>query len=563
MLRQLPRPSSLIAFSLLALSLAIFAIQLRTLYTVPVADSVRWGGDETWLMREFSNQARHGVMSYPESFITDSDFVRPPIRTDGVLAGSMWGDALLYGIPGNVFFPEHDYISIGRTVTALLALILMGSVFFILLRSGASPIISSSAVALMVLSQGWVWATHSARYDLLTGLTLVWYCFYLSKSIIPIQGDAGMKRRMFAAGLIGIVTICFSRHMLMLGFAATIVYLYRIRVWKRADLFLSWVCGFVAGMIILSILYYLGSGEFSLFGRGGGMGSYTFVIGQIPLLRPFSRNVQLSNLAERFNLFHAESIGVLAVIGIAIVLGVAYKLRQFQLRRKGIRLRIAITPERSFLLSCVVCCTLSWLLTEGSRPYYLFHIVPLLVIGCAIVLELWREVYPAKWYGEYGAMILVLAAISLGANRSIPHAEFGNAVARDQSAAVARLLRSATQHSAQRSRVLFDVAGLDRALRDSSREVLTLDIFAPPPNDSALIAKLHLNRIDYVVLRSSPVSSTFEPGRALIPHILDSIGVVTDSALGFFYDDGRSYDANLEQLFDQGLDTLKLYSVNP
>ena len=293
------------------------------------------------------------------------------------------------------------------------------------------------------------------------------------------------------------------------------------------------------------------------------MGSYSFVIAQIPLLRPFSRNVQLSNLAERFNLFHTDSIGVLATIGVVIFLALVYKLRQFQLRRNGIRLRIAIAPEQNFILSCVVFCTLTWLLAEGSRPYYLYHIVPLLVIGCAVVLELWREVYPARWFGEYGALIVILIATSLGANRAIPHVELGEAVARDQSATIGRFLHNATTNSGQKSRILFDVAGLDLALQDTSREALTLDMFAPPPNAELVINKLQVNKIDYVVLRSSPVSSPFEPGRALLPHVLDSICEVKDSALGFFYDDGRNYDAKLYQLIDQGLDTLKLYRVNP
>src|SRR5438132_7308211 len=97
----------------------IFVLQLRSLYTVPVFDSVRWGGDETWLMREFGNQAQNGVMSYPESYQTSrgSGVSHERVsheRTDGVLAGSMWVDALVYGATGHAFFPQHDYATIGR-----------------------------------------------------------------------------------------------------------------------------------------------------------------------------------------------------------------------------------------------------------------------------------------------------------------------------------------------------------------------------------------------------------------------------------------------------------------
>src|SRR5665213_3267167 len=154
------------AFLVLVGALVVFALQLRTLYTVPVYDSVRWGGDETWLMREFGDQASHGVMSYPESFGGGQ-------RTDGVLAGSMWVDALIYGATGNLFFPAHDYVSVGRTVTALLALLLIASIYFILRKLRVSPLLASASVLLVVACQGFVWAAHSARYDLLTGLALI------------------------------------------------------------------------------------------------------------------------------------------------------------------------------------------------------------------------------------------------------------------------------------------------------------------------------------------------------------------------------------------------------
>src|ERR1041385_5873370 len=83
-----------ISYIILAATLAIFVLQLRSLYIVPIPDSVRWGGDETWLMREFGNQIAHGAMSYPENF-------GAPTRTDGVLAGSMWVNALIYGLHGD------------------------------------------------------------------------------------------------------------------------------------------------------------------------------------------------------------------------------------------------------------------------------------------------------------------------------------------------------------------------------------------------------------------------------------------------------------------------------
>ncbi|HZK77219.1 MAG TPA: hypothetical protein VFD13_09950, partial [Candidatus Kapabacteria bacterium] len=376
------------------------------------------------------------------------------------------------------------------------------------------------------------------RYDLLTGLTLIWFCYYLS-------GQTNASRsQMFLAGIIGVAAICFSRHLLLLCLGASLVFLFQQRVWKRPALLWAWLAGSAVASHILSVVYFAGAGEFSLFGRGGSEGSYSFVLNQIPILRPFSRNAQVSNLMERFHLLKMDAPGIIIVIGVSIFLALAYWI----LGGRVGRVRAAKNTAQRFFLSCTVVCTIVWLLAEGSRPYYLFHIVPLLVIGGALALELWSEM---------GALIVVAVAIAFGATRAIPANVLGAAIARDQSAAITKFL-SETPHN---SRVLLDVAGLDRALPDTSREVLTLDMFQPPHESAALIQKLLSNQIDFVILRSSPVSSPFEPGRALLPHVLDSIGTVRDSALGFFYDDGRSYDASLGELQRQGLDTLRLCRV--
>ncbi len=541
------RPRDIVALFVLVVSLAVLALQLRTVYTVPVFDAARWGGDETWLMREFVHQAEHGVLLYPESF-------GEPVRTNGVLAGSMWGNALLYGVPGIIFFPHYDYVSIGRTVTALLALLLIGSLYFIACSLKISPLLSALAVALMVMSQGFVWATHSARYDLLTGLVLIWYCYYLSK--IEKFGF----RQMFVTGAIGIFTICFSPHLLTLAAGATLAFLIVNRMWRNPAGLFAWVVGSLSAIAMLSIAYIIGSGEFSLFGRGGKAGIFSFVLNEVPILRPFSRNVQVSNLMERCHLVQKDLPGMLVMLFVALLIFIVYQLR---LRRKDAeKHRVIITLRQNFFLMSTLICTLSWLLMQGSRPYYLFHIVPLLLLGCAIIFELWSQVYSTRWIAETGAIVVMTIAIFLGVNHSIPSPALGEAIARDQQSAISRFLLEARIDSQRKSRILLDVAGLDRALADTSCEVLTLDMFQPPANAEALVEKLRLNRIDYVILRSSSIGTAFEPGRALIPHVLDSIRWVQDSMLGIFYDDGRNYDASLGTLLDEGLDTLKLYRVS-
>ena len=546
---MLPRPSRfepIAAYGVVLLTLVIFVLQFRTLYTMPVYDSVRWGGDETWLMREFGNQALHGVMSYPESFGGAK-------RTDGVLAGSMWVDAVIYGLPGALFFPAHDYVSVGRTVTSILALVLLLSIFYILRESNVSSLIAALATLLLVACQGFVWASHSARYDLLTGLALIWFCYYLAHQANP------SNVRMFSIGIVGALMICCSRHLLLLGLAASLAFLYEQKVWKQPSRLWSWLGGSALGAVFLSGVYFLGAHEFSLFGRGGTEGSYTFVLNQIPIFRPFSRNVQVSNWVERFHLFERDAPGVLVLTVVAIIFGIGYRLSN----RSNRAVSKSLSQSMRFWWKATILCTIVWLLAEGSRPYYLFHITPLLVLAGILSIDQWiRETAEHDVRRIIGVAILLLA-IGLDIGRAVPNNILGGRIAQDQRLAINKFLTEANRSESHKARILLDVAGLDRALPDTARQILTLDMFQPPHETVALVNKLITNKIDYVILRSSPVSSPFEPGRSLLPHVLDSIGTVQDQMTGFFYDDGRSYDAPLSELFAQGFDTLKLYRLTP
>jgi hypothetical protein len=539
----------LAAFFIFAVSLAVFGLQLRTLYSVPVFDSARWGGDESWLMREYVNQMEHGVLLYPEYFGGEK-------RMNGVLAGSIWGNSFLFGLPGMYFFPRFDYVSIGRTVNAVLAFFLLASVYGLCRAVRVSPLLSSVTVAFLVLSQAFVWATHSARYDLLTGLVLVWYCYYLSRI------ERLTLRSSFLVGVLGIFSILFSPHLLTLCAAATLALFLLHAIWKQPKAIAAWLAGILVAIGILSLAYRIGAGEVSLFGHGGTSGIFNFVIRDIPILRPFSRNVQISNLQERFHIATNDVPGLLLLIGLSILFLGGYKFMQFRMKRHHVFLRIATAQEQRFFLLASLLSTLSWLLLEGSRPYYLFHIIPMLAVGFAIILQFWNDIFSTKWFGTTAAIGAMVLAILLDVSHAIPSPVFGATMQRDQSSVLARFLPE-LKNDGHKARVLCDVAVLDRALCDTSHAMLTLDMFQPPAEPKALVSKLYANKIDYVILRSSPLGSAFEPGRALIPHVLDSIGILQDSTLGFFYDDGRNYDETLTELIDQGLDTLRLYRVNP
>jgi hypothetical protein len=159
----------------------------------------------------------------------------------------------------------------------------------------------------------------------------LWYVYFLARQSSIVLTN----KRSFLLGAISVGLVIFSRHLLTLPVAAIIAFIFITSLWKHKNLFGRFVLGAVASLVILAIVYWLGSGELSLFGRGGTMGSYAFVLRQIPIARPFSRNVQISNLLERYNLFASDAPGVLLIIFSCVVLIVLYKIWQRRMTQSG------------------------------------------------------------------------------------------------------------------------------------------------------------------------------------------------------------------------------------
>ncbi len=109
--------------------------------------AARWGGDETWLMREFVHQAGHGVLLYPESF-------GEPVRTNGSTGWKHVGQRADLWRTGNHLFPGIRLCFHGQNRDgASCSPIKLGSLYFIARSLKISPILSALSVALMVMSQ--------------------------------------------------------------------------------------------------------------------------------------------------------------------------------------------------------------------------------------------------------------------------------------------------------------------------------------------------------------------------------------------------------------------------
>src|SRR4051812_31430565 len=102
--------------------LSLLILQFSSLCIFPTPNSLRWYGDETWLMSEAHSQITTGVVRYPMALGSTLE------HSKGVVLSMTWLSSLLYGLP--IALIHADPLSIGRTVTAALSLLLLILFYF-------------------------------------------------------------------------------------------------------------------------------------------------------------------------------------------------------------------------------------------------------------------------------------------------------------------------------------------------------------------------------------------------------------------------------------------------
>jgi hypothetical protein len=262
---------------------------------------------------------------------------------------------------------------------------------------------------------------------------------------------------------------------------------------------------------------------------------------------------------ERYELLTREAPGLLLAILVAVGVAAGYLLWRLVLRAFGKDVRVTTAFEQRFFVTAALLSVIAWLLLQGARPYYAMHILPVAVVAAAIVLQWLNETFESSALLHYPvpALLLLMAAIQIPSwNVS---GEVGRRITHDQRDATNGLLDQTTASA----RILVDVGGLNWALQHAPGQVLTLDMFQPPPNHSELTRKLAANRITHVLVRSQRAQAgAFESGRAALMRYLTEHSALIARRVGYFYDDGRDYDTTLSALLGQVPDTLTLYQVS-
>lgn len=329
-------------------ALVLLVLQGQSLYVSPIHDSYLWWGDETWLMLEYRTQMSEGVFRHPYAFGSSL------IQGNPFLLSSMWLTSLVYG--GAALLTDLPIVNAGRTITFVVSILLAIAVYAIAARRyGASA--GLVGVMLLISARTFFLTSHSARYDTLTAAYIVLFIYYLSEAAREKNRD-----RLIVMSALLPLGLLISVHTIIL---VTLPFVLAVLLQRRQlDLKSGIAIVLLPTAVVLTLyaIYFVSQPSIS------GVSTAANNLYTLPILRPFSRSVQLANLEQK-----AELLCHFATIAIPLIV------------------LSAIGATRGIVLSLLALAVFgSWLFVEAAGPSsYLIYILPVLIIGSVPLLNQW------------------------------------------------------------------------------------------------------------------------------------------------------------------------------
>jgi hypothetical protein len=502
----------------------MFAYELGSLYTTPHADSYLWWGDESWLMLEFRSQIVTGYFHHPFAFGSSLH------TTSGLLFSNMWLTAVIYGIPAAIA-RTVDIVSLGRTITAVLSLILLAATYWSARRAEAGRVAAALAIVLVVTTRTFYLTSHSARYDIVSALIIL--IFFTRLLTLSRRGLT--IRESFLAGLTLTGSLLISVHVLLaMAFAVPLVIVFRSDDRWRS------IAAFALGVAIPIVVFALiafASGAHSLFGYSGTSGFYNQVQ-NVPALRLFSRSVQLANLQQRLAMALQLAGPLTLLTACSFIVLVIPGLR----RRRSLP-----------MWWLPIAVILSWLLFESSAPTsYLIYVIPVLAVSVAVLVS----VLPAGMLAVVALIPTILLPFSISnAN------DLGRMLTNENDTAVQAAADFIHSHP-QPGPVLTINLGVHKLL-DIGLPIMTTQFIEFPATATTPDSILRQNGVRYVLLYQSALHPDYMREILPLTRVTHARGTMVFSRVAPITDIARDYfspGATITAL--KYPDTLQLYLLH-
>ena len=290
---------------------------------------------------------------------------------------------------------------------------------------------------------------------------------------------------------------------------------------------IGYASGAVTTLGILILIYYITTGDSTLFSHSTGHAQFNDVLSSIPILRPFSRSVQIANIIIRIKQFVTE-----APQSFLLVLLLPLFLRRSQWN----------TNAHTFLIASIIVF-LSWLLLQGAEIAYLIHVFPLIMLALALAMSSAME---HTTFRLVGMLLLTIAAgvFFVLCLHDVTKA-YTTAEALDhsnQSAVTNITLEIAkTWKQLNKPRVVTEPPALDRLSVSKNIQPITDHFISFPRRTEPFDSFFVREHIDYVVLYNSPTYPKDRPRTDPFYRAVCNAGSLIDEEVGTTGDVGRNY----------------------
>ncbi len=530
------------AVVLAALLVIVLFQQARLLYVFPQPDSARWWGDETGQMLELRAELHDGYARLPTGLGSSVAI------TNGLVRGNSWLAAAVYGVPAILFSKQADLVTIGRTATFILSILLLLVMFALLQAMHVPRLLALFAMLLLVTTRSFFFASHAARLDIAAGLALLVYTWFMTKRYERFQSGQWepSARWYFVYGVVAIVLATLSIHLLTLVGALSVWLLWRFGAYRHPVALLAALGGVIAMLALLLAVYARSGAPLSLFGPSSAPNQFQSVAGGLPILRPLSRSVQVANILERLHGFLTEAPGFLALVIASIIL------------RLGIRRSPVVSARERWLFGSSIVVALGWLLLQSPALYYYMHVIPLFIATLTTIIAGRLRVTIVATI----AITIIALCLSYFALRDVARAsELSTALDRENHAALFDALNK-IEHDATSSSlpiVLAQNPAIAFLEHSSKVRMMTAHLVSFPVTNAPIADVLKSLGVNYFLLYAAHDGSTYSADDGALRPLADSLGTIELKNTGTLFDVHRDYFAPQLLRDSASSDTLLLY----
>jgi hypothetical protein len=520
---------------LLGLTVVVLTINARYLYVSPVANSwVWWRGDETWLMAEYKQFVMTGHATDP--LAPGSIFS----QSSGLLSGSSYLTAFLYGLP--LILIKNHTIWVGRTLTWIFSFLILFVIWDLAKHYKVGAILRASGCLLLAATLCFFITSHSARPDILIGLTVLILIGYL-----PLLVNKTSINREALFGFLFPLTLLVNGHVFLNSFVVLGYIIFAIGGFQNMRSMIRWGSAAAIGFVCLLIVQAVLLDSFSL------LGPFSNASNMVPMMRLFHPKSDLANFNGRIHIamMLAPALIWIFIVLIAIFLWgrISYNVRLSQLDQKERRLII-----------CASLAVISSVLIEFYQDRYFIYVLPTIVLAFVVLISFLIRVLPRM--PVVALTLALIACLIYGvleyAIDSIKVGEAGKTITIANNIAIKNALATIHSRYIGRPHIFSSIIGQSLAMDDSC-DLVTPVMYIQPSDHIVSRSELwNRAKINYAIVCDQANGGDWNESDSSIEWTARSHAQIIFERVGLFSDISRSYDPSGLK----SLDTLRVFEFN-